>query len=587
MAFPLGRQKGIFLSLDVSVALLVIFTAVMLSFAYFSQIESYGPSNLLTRGYLQDAVSVMSNRGDFAIPLISKNRPDTTGISEVLAATPSSVCMQVEAYGVSVPDGLEAYWKLDEDTGATTVADSSGNGVVGAINGSVYFSQPSRTGLAILFDGSTGLISASVPALSGAYTFTEAAWVNFKSLPNAFPSIITRNGTLDGAIFLVQTGSHAGVQTGSTWTAGSTELSPNTWYHIAATYDGTTVRLYVDGQLDGSYAYSSPLGSQDPVRVGALYSGSNAFNGTIDDVRIYSRALNSTEISQIYSNPTNLLYTVSKPDCEYSGGDTQVLQVPFTANQDQNQNAYYYAVVKAWGKGARGAAGVTVCGSLGQLCCSGNICTSGNICSGTTCVACGAVSQPCCSSSTCNSYLTCASGTCQCGGDGQPCCSGTTCNSGFACSASIICQACGTTGQLCCTGNTCDTGYVCLPNNPDTYRCSACGGTSQPCCSGNTCNFASLSCNTTSATCQSCGGSGQLCCTDNNCSATFACNTSFTPQPICTSCGASAGQLCCSGDNCTSPLACNTTATPQHVCYLNVSEVTCGILSTPNTVYTL
>ena len=221
-----AKAKGIFLSLDVSVALLIIFTTVMLSFTYFTSMQTNGPSNQLIRSYLQDAASVMSSRGDFSTPLDSQPNPDTSGISEVFTASPSSVCMQVEAYGVTVPNGLEAYWKLDDDTGSTTASDASGNDVVAAVNGAVTFNQPSRTGKAALFDGSTGYLSASVPALSGAYGFTEAAWVNYQSLPNSYPAIITRNGTFDGSIFLVQSGSKAGVQTGVSWVAGNTTLSP-------------------------------------------------------------------------------------------------------------------------------------------------------------------------------------------------------------------------------------------------------------------------------------------------------------------------------------------------------------------------
>ena len=267
----------------------------------------------------------------------------------------------------------------------------------------------------------------------------------------------------------------------------------------------------MNGVLDGSYAYSSALGSADPVRVGAASVGSYGFNGTIDDVRIYSRALNATEISRIYSNPTNLLYTVSKQDCAYSGGDVQALQVPFSSNQNQNQNAYYYASIKAWAKGTRTAAETASCGISGQVCCGGSTCNSGYACTSGVCAPCGASAQICCAGSTCNSYLTCSSGTCVCGGSGQPCCSGITCNGGYACNASTI--AC----------------YL------------ICGNLSQSCCPGNTCNLGTLACNTTSVLCQACGNSSQLCCYNgsstayDNCTigASLACNASATPQPLC------------------------------------------------------
>lgn len=352
MDFPPSSRRGIFLSLDVSIALLLLFLSVIIAFTYYTATQSYSFSTILSRAYMQDVATALSNRGDLSAPLSTGARPDTTGISEVLAATPSSLCLQVEARGTILPDGLVGYWKLDEDSGASTAADSSGNGALGVLYGGVYPGETSLSGKSYSFNSTSSYVEANFTALNGFSQFTEAAWVRYRTLPSATPAIIGRGG-FDGAIFLSQSGSTAGVQTGSTSALGTTPLSPNTWYHVAATYDGGTVRLYVNGQQEASYAYSQPLGASSVLRIGAITSGTYNFDGSIDEVRVYGRALNASDVASLYSNPTNILYVVSKPDCEYSSGDTQVLQVPFSSNTNQNQNSFYYAVLKSWAKGTK------------------------------------------------------------------------------------------------------------------------------------------------------------------------------------------------------------------------------------------
>ncbi len=548
MAANSTKRRGIFLSLDVSIALLLLFMSVMLAFTYYSNTQGYSFSTLASRAYMQDVATVLSNRGDLSAPLAAGTRPDTKGISEVLAATPASLCLQVEAHGVILPDGLVGYWKLDEDSGATTAADASGNGATGAIYGGTFPGQISPSGKGYLFNASGSYIEANSTALNGLSQFTESVWVRFRTLPTATPVIVGR-GSFDGAIFLSQTGSVAGVQTGSSSALGTTNLAPNTWYHVAATYDGNLVRLYLDGRQESSYAYSSSLGAANSFIIGALTSGTYNFNGSIDEVRVYSRALNASEVARLYSNPTNILYVVSKPDCEYSSGDTQILQIPFSSNPDQDRNGYYYANVKSWAKGAATA----------QAQGGANVST---------------------------------------GGSGQLCNADGSCNTGYACTFGV-CQACGNAaGASCCTGSYCDTGFAC---NLSSNSCQLCGSTGQLCCASSLCS-ATFSCNTTVTpqyTCQSCGGSGQLCCAGDNCSSAFACNTSVSPLPVCQSCGAAAGQLCClnatSGlySNCAAGagLSCNASASPQPVCYGTSSDgsalSSCANLSTPNTVYNL
>ncbi|MCJ7934229.1 MAG: glycosyl hydrolase family 18 protein [Chryseobacterium sp.] len=84
--------------------------------------------------------------------------------------------------------------------------------------------------------------------------------------------------------------------------ASATALNANTWYHVAATYDGAAMKLYINGVLDASKAQTGSVNSTGAFNVGYLYNTSRNFNGKIDEVRVWKRALSQTEISQNMCN---------------------------------------------------------------------------------------------------------------------------------------------------------------------------------------------------------------------------------------------------------------------------------------------
>ncbi len=81
----------------------------------------------------------------------------------------------------------------------------------------------------------------------------------------------------------------------------TTTVTAGTWYHAAVTYDGTTVRLYINGVEDGNWPEASMSApTSDTFQIGCDYSGFRHFDGVLDDVRLHSRALCAAEISAIY-----------------------------------------------------------------------------------------------------------------------------------------------------------------------------------------------------------------------------------------------------------------------------------------------
>lgn len=137
--------------------------------------------------------------------------------------------------------------------------------------------------------------SASLNPSSG---ITLEAWVNLRSLPTGYEPIISKSGSYALQI------SNTGIQFliyDSTGTAYSVSYSftvkTNMWYHIAGTFDGTKLKIYLNGVLKNSYALTSTTTiyqSSTDVIIG------NGLVGYIDEVRVMSSALSATDIETDY-----------------------------------------------------------------------------------------------------------------------------------------------------------------------------------------------------------------------------------------------------------------------------------------------
>ena len=192
---------------------------------------------------------------------------------------------------------LIASYSFDETSG-TTVVDASGSGHNGTIVGATRTSAGRRGG-ALEFNGTSAYVTVQpTAAMNLTSGMTLSAWVKPTALGGWRPIILKS----ELSYVLHGSGSQASVPNvgGSFASAnlfGTAPLPLNTWTHLAATYDGNTLRLYVDGNLAASRAQT---GSIQPS-TGALHIGAdpifNAFwAGAIDEVRIYDRALSDTEV---------------------------------------------------------------------------------------------------------------------------------------------------------------------------------------------------------------------------------------------------------------------------------------------------
>ncbi len=189
-----------------------------------------------------------------------------------------------------------AYWRLDE-AGSTTAADETGNGHSGSYQGS-YAQEAApliATGTAVSFTG--GYIDVGGWDWDPGDALTLEAWIESDSTGSQY-IISDRSGTswshqlrIDGGVLEFWIAGGNG-EVSAEWSGFST----NTLYHVVGTYDGATMRLFVNGEEKASASQTGKNNTNNGTFIGAASGGSSAFSGRLDEVAVYERALTAMEV---------------------------------------------------------------------------------------------------------------------------------------------------------------------------------------------------------------------------------------------------------------------------------------------------
>lgn len=223
---------------------------------------------------------------------------------------------------VAVPDvttdGLVGFWQFEESSGSVAM-DTSGSGRNGTMSGAVR--SPGLVGQAALFDGVDDVVTFDSPVSS---RVTMSAWVNSDTLgEDVFPRIVhtpdfifyfgRRTGDVDADINSIKFYARKTEQDGI-WHTATNTIGDRRWLHVAVSYDGSDAGNYPEVFLNGVVL---PVGvdarSGDEARgvvgdqlltPGLAYLGENdegtrAWDGRLDEVRFYDRALNRAEVAWI------------------------------------------------------------------------------------------------------------------------------------------------------------------------------------------------------------------------------------------------------------------------------------------------
>jgi Concanavalin A-like lectin/glucanases superfamily/Galactose oxidase-like, Early set domain/Bacterial Ig domain/Glyoxal oxidase N-terminus len=192
-----------------------------------------------------------------------------------------------------------------EDTGGLAVAgDSTSFGNTGTVVGGATRAA-GRFGSAMSFDGVNDMVRIpDAGPVSLASGMTLEAWIKPTAV-NGWRTVMLK-GRRSDLSYALYGGPSAHVATnGVTGLVNGPASTANTWEHLAATYDGTTLRLYIDGTLAGSStARSGPMTPGDgPLTIGGNVIWGEWFSGLIDEVRVYDRPLTAAEIQTDMATP--------------------------------------------------------------------------------------------------------------------------------------------------------------------------------------------------------------------------------------------------------------------------------------------
>lgn len=224
---------------------------------------------------------------------------DKTGIGYTLVATSGNLTSATSAgflVCLAPPSGVVSWWPADGDA-----VDIIGPNDGALLNGATF--APGKVDQAFSFDGVDDFVGADGTGINDLQQLTIDAWVKHNSLP---PGEIQRYVTLqvgekavlryDGEsgprqlhFFMNIDGVLRHVQVNNV-------LEVGVFHHVAGTYDGSVMRLYLDGVEVGSLAVSGTVGAATSV---GLSSDEEALDGLLDEISIYNRTLTPSEIQAI------------------------------------------------------------------------------------------------------------------------------------------------------------------------------------------------------------------------------------------------------------------------------------------------
>ncbi len=272
-------------------------------------------SNALTVG------GSFTNSGTFTTPS-NTTTLNSTDATETIKSNGSSF------NNLEMNSGLTAYWKMDEGTG-TSLTDASGSGFTATTANGPSFTTtvPGATYSgadpgSLSFTAASNQFASYSPSTTVSGSFSVSVWARPTAATAAIGFLGTRTGSDQSFDMKFQNGNqiHGDIGNGASWITtaadASFSYSVNTWYHIVYVVTPTTYTIYANGSSvgSGSYASSTPLlyDSTHNILIAKTVPSSEYFDGQLDDLRIYNRALSSGEVTSLAtgSHPTVTTYTL-------------------------------------------------------------------------------------------------------------------------------------------------------------------------------------------------------------------------------------------------------------------------------------
>ena len=231
---------------------------------------------------------------------------------------------------MAILDDLISYWKLDEDSG--TIVDTHGTNNITAAGG-VTQGEDGKLNKSCLFDGVDGNIySEADESLQVTNALSISCWIkpaegqekhydgdsgNYGILGSADGVATTSNWSYQLRYGSSEENPNLGFQLntnlGARWVNLNESLTPGTWYHIVITYDGTTLKFYLNGVLKdentiGASTITVNEGNMFIMGCAGWGNSNTYYTGNIDEIGIWNKSLILSEILQLYNSDDGIEY---------------------------------------------------------------------------------------------------------------------------------------------------------------------------------------------------------------------------------------------------------------------------------------
>ena len=272
-------------------------------------IEGEGTLNTINEGYVADGTGKYSKLT--ANLSVATTQPVTVNLSASGSAGASDYMLSSDTLDIT-SDGLVAYYDFDGDAN-----DNSGNSNDGTVtNATLASDRHGNSDKAYSFDGNNSYVEipwSGTAIIKG--DITMSVWLNIKDKENDYSGGYARiikapgeyyemwvnwnnDGVNDREIYARSGGQGISITTGN-------NVREETWNHVVYTYTSDTLRMYLNGKIINkqlkNWDWNNSLPGSGNIYIGAYGPNSNPFLGSIDDVRLYNRALTASEISTLYS----------------------------------------------------------------------------------------------------------------------------------------------------------------------------------------------------------------------------------------------------------------------------------------------
>jgi uncharacterized repeat protein (TIGR01451 family) len=204
-------------------------------------------------------------------------------------------------------DRPAGFWRLGDAPSSSVAADSSGNGLSGVYDPGVLRGQPGAISgdTAAAFSGSVTVSVPNATSLDIRNAVSVEAWVRPSTSQNGGILEKTVDGWANSQYMLFLEGGVAKFRlrnaAGALLTLDGPTLPLNTWSHVVGTFDGATMRIYVNAALSSSAAASGPLaGGSGATFIGRLGQSLYPFQGTLDEVAVFPVALSAARVRAHY-----------------------------------------------------------------------------------------------------------------------------------------------------------------------------------------------------------------------------------------------------------------------------------------------